>query len=173
MGGQHDSRVVNPTSFIRLFQVQVTYQSDQKKIAKCLYKFPKNDFTRKIILTPLQKLPKNLRDLGKLIEALITWPKCKKSPNPVTLIPTYKNCWDGGRGEVGDRNSAVVVVLLVESENLRARKSWFCIRSTVSLFELFKSNPNAYLNLNRPPKKQKNVEIMVLLVWPEKIAKCL
>ena len=27
---------------------------------------PKNDFTRKI-LTPLQKLPKNVRDLGKII----------------------------------------------------------------------------------------------------------
>ena len=31
-------------------------------------KLPKNDFTRKIPL-PLQKLPKNVRDLGKLIVA--------------------------------------------------------------------------------------------------------
>ena len=33
-------------------------------------KVAKNDFTRKrIILSPLQKLPKNVRDLGKLIVA--------------------------------------------------------------------------------------------------------
>ena len=41
-----------------------------EKIAKCLQKLPKNDFTRKMIdLTPFQKLPKNVRDLDKLIVA--------------------------------------------------------------------------------------------------------
>ena len=39
------------------------------------------------ILTPLQKLPKNLGDLGKLIVAKgLSRPKCKKSPTLVTLL---------------------------------------------------------------------------------------
>ena len=43
------------------------WQCDQKKIAKWL---PKNDFTRKMIdFNTLQKLPKNVRDLGKFIVA--------------------------------------------------------------------------------------------------------
>ena len=41
-----------------------------EKIAKCLEKLPKSDFTVKwMILTPLQKLPNNVGDLGKLIVA--------------------------------------------------------------------------------------------------------
>ena len=36
-------------------------------------------------LTPLQKLPKNVRDLDKLIVAK----GFKKLPNPVTLVVTY------------------------------------------------------------------------------------
>ena len=41
-----------------------------------------------MILTPLQKLPKNVEDLGKLIvvKGLKKLPKVKKSPNLVTLI---------------------------------------------------------------------------------------
>ena len=41
-------------------------------------KLPKNDFTRK--MTPLQKLPKNVKDLGKLIVAkgLKKLPKVQK-----------------------------------------------------------------------------------------------
>ena len=40
------------------------------------------------ILTPLQKSPKNVRDLGKLIVAkgLKTCPKSNKSPNLVTMV---------------------------------------------------------------------------------------
>ena len=40
-----------------------------------------------MILTPLQKLPKNVEDLGKLIVAngLKSCPKLKNSPNLVTL----------------------------------------------------------------------------------------
>ena len=40
------------------------------------------------ILTPLQKLPKNVGDLGKLIvaKALKRFSKSNKSPNLVTLI---------------------------------------------------------------------------------------
>ena len=40
-----------------------------------------------MILAPLQKLPKNVRDLGKLIDAkgFKSRPKCKKSPTLVTL----------------------------------------------------------------------------------------
>ena len=40
-----------------------------------------------MILTPLQKLPKNVGDLGKLIvaKALKSCPKSYKSPNLVTL----------------------------------------------------------------------------------------
>ena len=45
-------------------------QCDQKEIAKCLYKLPKIILLEKwLILTPLQKLPKNVGDLGKLIVA--------------------------------------------------------------------------------------------------------
>ena len=39
------------------------------------------------ILTYLQKLPKNVEDLGKLIVALKSCPKSYKSPNLVTLHP--------------------------------------------------------------------------------------
>ena len=50
------------------------------------------------ILTPLQKLPKNVRDLGKLIVAkgFKKLPKVQKSPNLVTLnladINYYGTC---------------------------------------------------------------------------------
>ena len=39
-------------------------------------------------MTPLQKLPKKVGDLGKLIVAkgFKNCPKCKKSPNLVTLL---------------------------------------------------------------------------------------
>ena len=39
-------------------------------------------------LTPLQKLPKNVGDLGKIIDAkgLKSCPKSNKSPNLVTLV---------------------------------------------------------------------------------------
>ena len=50
---------------------------------------PINDFTRKIkILTPLQKLQKNMGDLGKLIVAkgFKKLPKSNKLPNLVTLV---------------------------------------------------------------------------------------
>ena len=51
--------------FLWTLQASVT-----RKIAKCLKKLRKNDFTKKwYILTPLQKLPRNVRDLGKLIAA--------------------------------------------------------------------------------------------------------
>ena len=44
-----------------------------------------------MILTPLQKLPKNVEDLGKLIVAkgLKKLPKVQKSPNLVTLSTGY------------------------------------------------------------------------------------
>ena len=38
-----------------------------------------------MILTPLQKLPKNVGDFGKFIVALNGCPKSNKSPNLVTL----------------------------------------------------------------------------------------
>ena len=41
------------------------------------------------ILTPLQKMPKNEGDLGKLI--LKTCPKSNKSPNLVTLSLTHRD----------------------------------------------------------------------------------
>ena len=51
------------------------------------------------ILTPLQKLPKNEGDLGKLIVAKgFEWcPKCNKSPNLVTLEPKFVWTEDGYR----------------------------------------------------------------------------
>ena len=54
------------------FEQKVTYrQCDQIKIAKCLYKScPKMISLEKwMILTPLQKLPKNGEDRGNLIVA--------------------------------------------------------------------------------------------------------
>ena len=44
------------------------------------------------ILTPLQKLPKNSGDLGKIIVAtgFEKFPKCNKSPNLVTLLERQK-----------------------------------------------------------------------------------
>ena len=51
---------------IRMF----SWQCDQKNIAKCLSKLPKNDFTRKMIdFDTLTKKPKNVGDLGKSIVA--------------------------------------------------------------------------------------------------------
>ena len=45
-----------------------TKQGDQIKIAKMSIKVAKNDFTRKwMILTPLQKMPNNVGNLGKII----------------------------------------------------------------------------------------------------------
>ena len=43
-----------------------------------------------MIVTPLQKLPNNVGNLGKklLPQALNGCPKCKKSPNLVTLLGT-------------------------------------------------------------------------------------
>ena len=50
-------------------------------------KVAKNDFTRKMIDFATFTLPKNVRDLGKLIVAkgFNKGPKSNKSPNPVTL----------------------------------------------------------------------------------------
>ena len=43
-------------------------QCDQKKIAKCLQKLPKNDFARKMIpFDTFTKIRKNMGNLGKLI----------------------------------------------------------------------------------------------------------
>ena len=45
-----------------------------------------------MILAPLQKLPMNVEDLGKLIDAkgFKSCPKCKKSPTLVTLVLSRK-----------------------------------------------------------------------------------
>ena len=42
------------------------------------------------ILTPLQKLPRNVGDLGKLIVALKSCTKSNKSPNLVTLARGHR-----------------------------------------------------------------------------------
>ena len=45
-------------------------QCDQYKVARCLLKLPHNDFTRKIKdFDTFTKMPKNVGDLGKLIDA--------------------------------------------------------------------------------------------------------
>ena len=78
---------------IRAKNIEWRLQCDQKKIAKCLQKLPKNDFTRKMIdLTPLQKMPKNVGDFGKLLlpKALKSCPKSNKSPNLVTLMEKHE-----------------------------------------------------------------------------------
>ena len=60
-------------------------QCDQIKIAKSCPKMISQQ--KGMILTPLQILPKNVGDLGKLIVALgfKKFPKSNKSPNLVTL----------------------------------------------------------------------------------------
>ena len=47
------------------------------------------------ILTPFQKLPKNVGDLGKLIivKGLKSCPKCNKLPNLVTPATTHYHYW--------------------------------------------------------------------------------
>ena len=63
------------------------------------------------ILTPLQKSPKNVRDLGKLIVAkgLKTCPKSNKSPNMVTLPTTSVN-------------------LKVDTVYRVSKQAWVCVR---------------------------------------------
>ena len=46
-----------------------------------------NSLEKLKILTPLQKLPKNVGDLGKLIVAKVF--KSKKSPNLVSLVGSH------------------------------------------------------------------------------------
>ena len=56
--------------FIGKRNIQCINCSVTRKIAKCLYKLPKTISLEKwYILTPLQKLPKNVGTLGKLIVA--------------------------------------------------------------------------------------------------------
>ena len=71
-----------------IHRVAVYAQCDQQKVAKCLQKLLKNDCTKKLnILKHLQKLAKNVGDLGKRIVAtgFAKLPKVQKSPNLVTL----------------------------------------------------------------------------------------
>ena len=61
------------------------------KVAKCLLKLPKNDFTRKMKdFDTFKILPKNKGNLGKAIAAsgFKSCPKCNKSPNLFTLNET-------------------------------------------------------------------------------------
>ena len=52
------------------FLLPARQQCDQKKVAKCLLKLPKNDFTRKIKdFDTFTKLPKSVGELGKIIVA--------------------------------------------------------------------------------------------------------
>ena len=55
-----------------------------------------------MLLTPLQKLPKNVKDLGKLIvvKGFKKLPKVKKSPNLVTLMAS--DCDTVGRAVATD-----------------------------------------------------------------------
>ena len=56
--------------YIKLFWFYLMHAVWPEKIAKCLKKVAKNDFTRKMIdFDTLQKLPKFVEDLGKLIVA--------------------------------------------------------------------------------------------------------
>ena len=66
------------------------YSVTSKKLPNVYKNCPKIISSEQLkILTPLQKLPKNMGDLGKLIVAthgLKSCPKSNKSPNLVTLI---------------------------------------------------------------------------------------
>ena len=53
------------TTFNILYIEQGWWQCDQLKVAKCLSKLPKNDFTRKMKdFNTLQKWPKNVGNFG-------------------------------------------------------------------------------------------------------------
>ena len=82
---------------VRLLSLEQRFyhQGDEIKIAKCLLKLPKYDFTRKMIdFGTFKKLAKNVGDLGKLFVARgfkkIT-KSAKKSPNLVTLFTTEQH----------------------------------------------------------------------------------
>ena len=65
-----------------------------------------------MILAPLQKLPKNVGDLGKLIVAksFRKLPKVQKSPNPVTLHVWTSNKTDFIRGQYNSLPSSTKVL---------------------------------------------------------------
>ena len=68
---------------------EVVGQCDQEKVAKCQQSCPKMISLEKLkILTPLQNLPKNVGDLGKLIVAtgFESSPKCNNLSNLVILL---------------------------------------------------------------------------------------
>ena len=74
------------TPFVKCDLAGGSGQCDQKKSPNLYTSWPKMISLEKLkILTLLQKLPKNVGDLGKLI-ALKSCPKSNKSPNLVTLV---------------------------------------------------------------------------------------
>ena len=83
---------------IKEIGIETDNQCDQKKIAKCC---PKMIWLEKWkILKPLQKLPKNVGDLGELVVAkgFKKLPKVQKTPNLVTVLISdhsdpYKFCF--------------------------------------------------------------------------------
>ena len=64
-----------------------------EKIAKCLYKLPKNDFTWKMIefdtFTKIALLCVRFGQINCCTMALKTWPKFNKNPNLVTLYTRH------------------------------------------------------------------------------------
>ena len=98
-------------------------QCDQKKIAKCVCKScPKMISLEKwLILTPLQKLPKNVRDLGKLIV-----------PKGFKKLPINRPIWSHCRWGT-----------YRESDNLEHRESW----NKMNHFEMAQTNIVAALIL--------------------------
>ena len=67
-----------------MHRVSVTRKKSPKVYKSC----------SKMISLPLQKLPNNVEDLGKLVVAKVlkSCPKSNKSPNQVTLITTVSTC---------------------------------------------------------------------------------
>ena len=82
----HSSSDLNESTDIKKFVVISVTSKESPNVCKSC---PKMISLEKLkILTPLQKLPKNVGDLGKLLlpKALKRCPKSNKFPNLVTLV---------------------------------------------------------------------------------------
>ena len=78
-----------------------------------------------MILAPLLKLPKNVGDLGKFIVAksFKSCPKCKKSPNLVTLLVVelvHPKALNGSKGSyIG---GAALLIIIYNNQNVCERE---------------------------------------------------
>ena len=105
------------------------------------------------IVTPLQKLPKIVGNLGKIIvspQALKSCPKCNKLPNLVTLIGSYlapTNCFEDFGAKFEFLFSSAFALSLLR--RMRMRKNF------KTIFDLFFKDFSSF-----KPDKRKNQWMM-------------